>query len=60
MDKKEQEIIKNATNLDGFKDLMENMYLKGLRDMPTFSEEMHQKIEDEFKKMYEEAAKYLK
>ena len=60
MDIKKDDIIKNSQNLQGFKELMENMYLKGLRDMPTFSEEMHKKIEEEFQKMYAEAEKYLK
>lgn len=50
----------NETKLEEFKELMENMYLKGLRDLPTFSEEMHKKIEEEFQKMYKEAEKYLK
>lgn len=51
---------KNTDKMSEFKELMENMYLKGLREIPTFSEEMHQKIEEEFQKMYKEAEKYLK
>ena len=42
-----ENITNNPDKLNDFKELMENMYLKGLRDMPTFSEEVHKKIEEE-------------
>lgn len=54
-----ENIVNNTDKLDDFKELMENMYLKGLRDMPTFSEEVHKKIEEEFEKMYKEAEMFF-
>lgn len=55
-----EDITKNNDKLNELKEFMENMYLKGLREMPTFTEEMHQKIEEEFEKMYKEAEMFFK
>lgn len=55
-----QKLDTDTEKLEEFKELMENMYVKGLREMPTFSEEMHKKIEEEYQKMYKEAEKYFK
>lgn len=55
-----QKLDTDTEKLEEFKNLMENMYVKGLREMPTFSEEMHKKIEEEYQKMYKEAEKYFK
>ena len=55
-----QNLDTDTEKLNDFKNLMENMYLKGLREMPTFSEEIHKKIEEEYQKMYKDAEKYFK
>lgn len=52
------ELLTDSEELKKFKTLMEDMYLQGLRKTPTFTPEMHQKIEEEFQKMYKEAEKY--
>lgn len=54
------EINNTETNnaLNDFKKMMEETYLKGLRESPTFSEEMHKCIEEEFQKLYKSAEEF--
>lgn len=49
---------KSNEALNNFQKMMEETYLKGLHESPTFSEEMHKHIEEEFQRLYKEAKEF--
>lgn len=66
MNNKTQEELENtfkglkidSDELKEFQQTMSNMFASGLNEMPTFSEELHKRIKEEFEKLHQAEKEY--